>query len=415
VIRRLLIIFGLLAACQISFAAEDNCLTCHQDFEDEDGPSHKIVRDIHIQRGLGCVDCHGGDASLDDMDDVRDVKGYRGVPTHREVPAFCAHCHSDAAYMRQHNPTLPTDQLEKYKTSVHGQRLFEKRDKKVADCISCHAVHEIGDARMPHSSTHPFNLPATCGTCHSDAEYMADYNISTTQVDDFSRSVHGVALLERNDLGAPACNDCHGNHGAAPPGVTSLAAVCGNCHAIEAELYNGSPHKAAFEENDLPMCETCHSNHYIERPIDAMVGTEDPAICLECHAVGDGTTGIETAGGISLAIEGLVAARDQAKAVLDDAILKGMLTTDEEFRLKEVDQALVQTRTMVHAFNLDKVLPKAGEGLKKAQTVKVNSAALIDEYYFRRGGLVVATLIITLVVVALYIKIKRLDRRLEQK
>lgn len=400
---------ALLVACPALVAQENNCLECHQSFEEEDdGPSYKIVRDVHSQRGLSCADCHGGDATLDDMDEVRELKGYRGVPSHLEVPNFCARCHSDASYMHEHNPALPVDQLDKYKTSIHGRRLFGKEDMKVANCISCHGVHDIGSAKMPHSSTHPLNIPQTCGRCHADEEYMADYSIETSQVDDYAQSVHGMALLQRKDLGAPACNDCHGNHGAAPPGVTSLSAVCGNCHALEAELFNLSPHKAAFEENDYPMCETCHSNHKIVKPLDNWVGTVEPALCINCHSENDGTGGFQTACGISQAITNLVIAHRKAKSVLGEAIEKGMMTTEEEFRLKEVDQVLIQTKTLVHAFNLDSVADKAEEGLKKAQEVETNSASLIDEYYFRRKWLGLATLFIAIVIIALYVKIRRL-------
>lgn len=416
VIYRRIFFVGVTMVLALAYAAaaQDNCRDCHYDIEDETGPAHKIERDIHVQKGLGCVDCHGGDAGLDDMDDVRKVRGYRGVPSHRQVPEFCARCHGDAAYMHEHNPSLPTDQLDKYRTSVHGQRLFERGDAKVANCVSCHAVHEIGDAIMPHSSTYPVNLIATCGRCHSDADYMAGYGIGTSQVEDYRASVHGTALLERGDLGAPACNDCHGNHGAAPPGVSSLSAVCGNCHAIEADLYNVSPHQSAFEENGFPMCETCHSNHKILKPTDEMVGTEEGSICIDCHSADDDNTGLAAAGAIKGSIVELVAAHDTARVVLDEAIVKGMMTTDEEFRIKEVSQVLIKSRTMVHAFNSDSVLTVSAAGIAKADTVRVNSAALIDEYHFRRKGLGFATLFITIVAIALYIKIRRIDRNLKQ-
>jgi predicted CXXCH cytochrome family protein len=400
--------FVLMVASSV-FSDDNNCVTCHQDFEEEDGPSYLITKDIHFQKGLGCVDCHGGDPTLEDMDEVRESKDYRGIPTHSEIPNYCARCHSDAAYMHEHNPSLPTDQLDKYKTSVHGQKLFNNNDSKVANCVSCHSVHQIGDAKLPHSSTHPLNLPYTCGKCHSDSDYMSGYNISTSQLEDFEKSVHGIALLENEDLGAPACNDCHGNHGAAPPGVSSLSAVCGNCHAIEAELFNASPHKEAYAENDFPMCETCHSNHFIEKPKDIWIGSKEPALCIECHEYDDGTNGLETADGILKALQTLVAAHDEAKTVLDEAIVKGMMTTDEEFRLKEVAQALVQTRTLLHSYSLDSVLPKAEEGINKADVVKTNSAGLIDEYYFRRKGLALATLFITIMAIALYLKLRKIE------
>jgi predicted CXXCH cytochrome family protein len=412
-IARVTSLLFLLLALMLGFlgsalAADDNCMTCHADFEEDDGPAHLISRDIHIQKGLSCVDCHGGDPSLDDMDDVREVKNYRGVPDHGEVPAFCARCHSDPAYMHEHNPSMPTDQLDKFKSSVHGHRLFKSGDSKVANCISCHTVHEIGDGRLPHSSTHPLNLPATCGKCHSDADYMAEYDIPTDQYENFESSVHGIALLENKDLGAPACNDCHGNHGAAPPGISSLSAVCGNCHALEAELFNKSPHRVAYEENDFPMCETCHSNHGIDKPFDGMVGTKEPANCVECHTADDGTTAFVTADSIRASIASLLVARDTAATMLQIAIAKGMLTTDEEFLMKEVNQSVIQTRTQVHSFNADSVAPKASAGIAKADTVRHNSAELIDEYYFRRKGLSWATLFITLLAVALYLKIRRL-------
>lgn len=405
-----ILILGLSLIPTLVLAQENNCLTCHQDFEDEDsGPSHLIARDIHIQKGLGCADCHGGDPSLDDMDEVRESRDWRGVPTHLEVPDFCARCHSDANYMHEHNPSMPTDQLIKYKTSIHGQLLFGNKDAMVANCISCHGTHQISDARTPHSNTHPLNLPQTCANCHADTAHMAGYNIPTDQFENYSASVHGKALFERGDLGAPVCNDCHGNHGAAPPGLTSVSHVCGSCHAIEAELFDASPHRAAFEENDFPMCETCHSNHLIEKPFDQMVGTKEPALCVNCHEDGDGTKGLAIAAAMSLAVEKLANAHAEARIALDEAIAKGMMTTDEEFRFKEVHQTLIATRTQIHAFALDTILMMADEGYDKAMEVRANSATLIDEYFFRRKGLGLATLFITLVVVALWAYIRRLE------
>jgi hypothetical protein len=311
--------------------------------------------------------------------------------------------------MRDHNPALPTDQLDKYRTSIHGKRLFKSRDRKVANCISCHTVHEIGDGRLPHSSTHPLNLPSTCGKCHSDAEYMAEYKIPTNQLQDFQQSVHGQALLEKKDLGAPACNDCHSNHGAAPPGFQSLSAVCGNCHAFEAELFLASPHKQAYEENEFPMCETCHSNHKILKPPDNFVGTREPSTCVECHSADDGSQAFFVADSITSSIGALLTVRAEARELLDEAIVKGMATTDDELLFKDIDQALIQTRTLVHSFGIEEVAKKAAEGIAKADTVKVHAAELIDEYYFRRKGLGWATLFITVLAIALYVKIRRLN------
>lgn len=85
------------------------------------------------------------------------------------------------------------------------------------------------------------------------------------------------------------------------------------------------------------------------------------------------------------------------------------MTTDEELRLKSVDQALIKARTLVHSFEAGEVTALVSEGLATADTVRSNSAELIDEYYFRRKGFAFATIFITILAIGLYLKIRRLD------
>lgn len=408
----LLIIGLLLIGTSPVFAAppaagQSNCIKCHFDNEDENGPAHQIGHDIHQQSGLGCSDCHGGDPALEDMDAVRASAGYRGVPDRLAIPAFCARCHSDARYMHEHNPSLAVDQLEKYQTSVHGMRLTQKKDSKVATCVSCHTAHSIGTAKLPYSSTYSQNLPTTCGHCHADKAYMSEYRIPTDQLEKYTRSVHGVALLERGDLGAPACNDCHGNHGAAPPGVKSLDAVCGLCHAIESRLFDGSPHRPAFVEQGLPMCETCHGNHEILKPSDSLIGLAEGQLCATCHSADDQSKASADIVRISEGLHSLGSATDSAAFLLHLAGSKGMMITDQEFTLKEVGQVRVQARSTVHAFAADSLMPKVEEGITKARTVQKSAMGLLDEYDFRRLGLGIASLFITLLALGLYLKIRQ--------
>ena len=98
-------------------------------------------------------------------------------------------------------------------------------DTRVATCISCHGAHGVRLVNDAKSPAFPTNVAATCGACHASPDHMRGYTLSdgkplpTSQRADYERSVHYAALVKQNDLGAPACNDCHGNHGAAPPGV----------------------------------------------------------------------------------------------------------------------------------------------------------------------------------------------------
>jgi predicted CXXCH cytochrome family protein len=378
--------------------------------EGEEAPTQEWPYDIHNQAGLTCADCHGGDATLDDMDEVRDSKGYRGVPSTAEIPRFCGRCHSDATYMKKYNPALPVDQVAKYVTSRHGV-LLNRGDDKVATCISCHSIHNISPASSPRSSVYPTNLPRVCADCHSDAGYMAEYGIPTDQFEKFASSVHGQALLVNEDIGAPACNDCHGNHGAAPPGVENISAVCGLCHAKVASLFSESPHKAAFEENDFPQCETCHSNHDIIKPLDNMVGTGQNSFCIDCHSEDDGNSGFETASIISILLDSLVREEQSAIDVIDDAETRGMEVDDERFALKDVHSSLVESRALVHSFNLDEIRPELEKGIALADATRLNGLAVIDNYYFRRKGLGISTIIITLLAIIIWMKIKRIERR----
>ena len=78
--------------------------------------------------------------------------------------------------------------------------------------------------------------------------------LPTDQLAEYRNSVHGRALLEDGDFGAPACNDCHGNHAAMPPEISSIAQVCRTCHANNGALFDGSEHKKAFDSNGWPEC-----------------------------------------------------------------------------------------------------------------------------------------------------------------
>ena len=264
-------------------AAVDQCATCHATLQPPLAPS--LADDVHGRRGFGCASCHGGDAAATDRVAAHDTrKGYRGVPRGAAVIASCASCHSDGGFMRTFAPAQRIDQAAEYATSVHGQQLA-KGDTKVATCVSCHSAHGVRPVSDARSPVYPLNVAATCARCHADPAHMAGYQtpsgpLPTTQYDAYRGSVHFEALSQKQDLSAPTCNDCHGNHGAAPPGAGAVVNVCGTCHAVFAERFATSPHKDVFERG----CIECHDNHRILAPTDAMLGNGPEALCATCHA-----------------------------------------------------------------------------------------------------------------------------------
>lgn len=291
-----------------------SCINCHGSDLFPQTERNKVANfhnDVHAQVGLSCHDCHGGNPDPNaDMGQSMDAKfaknPFIGKPKRTAIPEFCGRCHSNADYMKRFNPAARVDQLTEYKTSVHGQRLA-KGDENVATCIDCHSVHNIRRRTNPDAPIYATHVAETCSRCHSDSKRMGQYHIPTDQYARWKVSVHANAMFAKNDLTAPTCNDCHGNHGATPPGVQSVSFVCGNCHGREAESFRKSKKFTGWEQhnellatggkcgdchddarknvaiNHFSECISCHENHAVVRPSVAMVGMLPDVPCAFCH------------------------------------------------------------------------------------------------------------------------------------
>ena len=326
------------------------------------------------------------------------------------VVKTCSACHSSASYMQRYNPALPVDQLSKYRTSIHGMR-NEKGDPNVAECSSCHGGHDIRPSDDVKSRVYATNIPSMCASCHDDEGTMEPYGISTDQYSGFAQSVHGVALLEKNDLAAPACNDCHGNHGAIPPGVASISKVCGTCHVLNADLFAKSPHERGFAELGLPECETCHGNHAIVAATNKLLGVDEEAVCSQCHSESDYPKGYAVAAMMRQLIDSLEAETENAELLVQEAERKGMEVAEPKYALREARQVRFESRTMVHSFDGEQFREVVGKGLKTASDVAGEARAAIDEYHYRRTGLGVSTLIITILAISLYLFLRRIEKK----
>ena len=392
----------------LAFGQKNSCVECHSQLEDElKAPVAAFAADVHSEYGLSCAGCHGGNPSQDDVDLAKD-KSFRGAPKRSQIPVFCGGCHADAAAMRTFNPALRTDQLSQYATSRHGQ-LLKSGDSKAAVCTDCHGVHGIQSARFPKSMTFPWNIPQTCGRCHSDKRYMEGYTIPTDQLDDYKASAHAAALFEKKDLSAPVCNDCHGNHGAYPPCVSSVASVCRQCHPSTGELFTKSPHKKAFDELGAGECEACHGNHKILTPSTAMIGTDDKAVCVQCHE--KGSRGFEAAAELRREIDGFDGGFQAAAGLLSQAKQKGVEVSDAEFKLQDVNTILVTAKNMTHGLDTAELAKTVAEGEELLAGVRAAGEKALDEARFRRRGLAVTTALLALLAIALALKIRRMGRK----
>src|SRR5208282_4948688 len=107
-----------------------------------------------------CTDCHGEHTILAPRESQSLVNPGR-VST-----VTCGRCHGDERLDARYN--LPADRVPTFADSFHG---LESRagGQTVANCASCHGVHDIYPSSDLRSSINPANLARTCGKCHRGA------------------------------------------------------------------------------------------------------------------------------------------------------------------------------------------------------------------------------------------------------
>ncbi len=391
-----------------AFAAKDSCVDCHSSLSGPlKAPATALRDDVHQRNGFGCVDCHGGDRAAEGPQAAMSgARGFLGRISRSQIPVLCARCHSDATLMHRYAPQQRVDQYVQYQTSVHGKRIASG-DTAAAVCTDCHGVHGIHEVKSPLSPVHPLRLPGTCARCHADAQRMAKYKIETNQYAEYIKSVHWEAVEKRGDLSAPTCASCHGNHGATPPGVNSVAAVCGTCHVFMEQLYNASPHQPVFASMGAAGCVVCHGNHAVLKPSTRMLAGPD-AVCSQCHdATSRGGMAAAEMGGMILKLN---ATLDRSDAILARAARSGMEVSEATLRENDARESLVKARVAVHAFNPAAVEQPAREGLKiAAETYRAGQQAL-EERQRRRIGLGVSLVTIVATLAGLWLAIRQLER-----
>lgn len=393
----------------------NSCVVCHTSQQDArlSRPAALFSpQDVHRERGFMCADCHGGDAAATDKTHAHDPShGFKGAPRGLAVITTCARCHSDAAFMRQFAPRQRVDQQAEYATSVHG-KLLATGDPNVATCVSCHGAHGIRRVNDAKSPVFPLNVATTCAACHASAEHMQAYRLSggsplpTNQLADYQKSVHYRALTKGNDLSAPTCNDCHGNHGAAPPGVGAVVNVCGTCHAVFAAKFDTSVHRQIFDKG----CVECHSNHAVLQPSDEMLGSSGHAICATCHSGAD-DKGAAAADHMRGSIERMKTVVDRSGGLIARVRNAGIEVSAQELALGEARSRLTLARTEIHAANPTAVDSVIDQGMTIVKRIDQAGQRGEAELRYRRRGLAVSLGAILLVVVALALKLRQIDRR----
>lgn len=377
-----------------------SCMVCHGENKVE------YLKSIHWEKGMWCADCHGGDpSSLDPEISMSSKAGFKGKPTKRELVFLCGNCHADKKRMRQYG--ISTDQLDYYQTSEHGMALFKKNDLNVAGCVDCHGSHKITSVKDPQNMVFPTNLPQTCAVCHSDKKLMEKYGLPSNTLEEYASGVHGKALLEKNDRSAPTCAGCHGNHGAAPPGVTEVGNVCGKCHIYSESYFVKSPHFEAMQKKKMSQCASCHQHHSINYPELSMFDR----VCSNCHDPGSGAyrRGQQIKAMILEANEQI----DKAKKLMVRARLKGLDVSQYEPELEQANTDMLQVLPVTHHLILSEVETITNSARTMAGEIAASTHNYLESLRLRKVGLGIVWLFIFFVVVILYVKVKRADKEFE--
>jgi len=418
---------------RLDVVLQDNCFMCHTDPESQteetlflmdpkaaESPPFmnlaSLTQDVHMQNGLSCAGCHGGDPT-----DVMDHDYPESWPDDADtrkvdrtwVPVFCGKCHADVTLVGHFNSDLPTDQLAKYKLGAHGKALLEDKDSRSAECVSCHGVHGILGKKDPRSPVYAKNVPATCASCHADAQKMKGFTLAdgsplpTNQFERYRTSVHGKALLERGDTGSPACDDCHGNHATKIPPQR----VCEECHAGNGKLFAGSKHKKAFEEHGWGECGKCHGYHAIEKTDDDMLAVTEGSLCRDCHDEysKDNPACIATAEFFHQAITSLALGRVRMEGEAEEFARQGLDVEPLQDGLGQLDDLLRQLRSQIHTFDPDRFMEVSEPAEKVLATLDTDAAQARREYRRRRLGLYAAIAVIAILMLLLGLKLRSLE------
>jgi len=135
--------------------------------------------------------------------------------------------------------------------------------------------------------------------------------------------------------------------------------------------------------------------------------------CLTCHSPGDECDqATERMYGALTALESDLR---QAEALLHRAEVSGMEVGAPRFELKSKGvTSAVDARALIHAFDPDRLIERTEEGNAVAAAALQAGEGALAEMDYRRKGLGISLILIALVVVALYLKIRQVDRRREE-
>ncbi len=274
----------------------DSCLTCHDqnkakikvpiviDGEEDERDlaaidPRKYGKSVHSD--MRCVDCHK---------EITDSQAKHKIDR-QAAKANCIHCHEGLwAQVQKAGQTaekqrlgMVVDNIKAYRNSFHARINKDIPDRPLAGCDDCHSSHSFNVP--PKGSTRRTawhrSIPETCGTsCHED------------QLDIYAASIHGEEVIDKGNLKAAVCTDCHSAHSVVNTSTESYklgnVRACGDCHkeqiASYSDTYHGQVNKLGYVYT--AKCVDCHDSHGIrakDDPKSRVHADNRMKTCQKCH------------------------------------------------------------------------------------------------------------------------------------
>lgn len=313
IVAGLLLAWSVLTIVPTAFAASSElastakaCLTCHNNSDD-------LVQSPHQK--LGCVGCHADISDGPHADTPQPVRcGACHRKPHETNPESahaklggggpsgnCIACHGSHRIQKivaDSGVICSSCHGRQAKQTAAGIHAAARADKtrNLPTCVTCHTAHAVKSRRNPASPIHRSQIHDTCARCHADPKIIARERIARPRVVAlFEQSIHGQAILQKGNLAAATCTDCHGAHeirrGVDPASAIfkgNVAATCSRCHNNEAAQFRDSVHGGAVSRgiSAAPTCTDCHGEHGItatRAPGSRVAPLAVSKTCAACH------------------------------------------------------------------------------------------------------------------------------------
>jgi cytochrome b subunit of formate dehydrogenase len=160
----------------------DTCARCHAKIAETYNAS---IHGIAVRKGISdsptCTDCHG-------QHHIFSIKDSRSPVAQRNLSEqICATCHNSVQLNQKYG--IAPGRFASFADSYHGLA-SRAGSVEVANCASCHGVHNIKPSSDPTSTVNPANLAVTCGNCHPGAN--ANFAKGAVHVLDLRDSRSGI-------------------------------------------------------------------------------------------------------------------------------------------------------------------------------------------------------------------------------